>query len=204
MTSRRKFIGLGIGAAVLPGLAQAAEWSSMGWTQAGEFGRLPLYKAIYEKAYVPAQGFAARMQQRGVVIHGIDADITGVWFNDLALQWRRRPVAIAGLTAPAALFCLEQLAWDHRMRVAFRATHMQHSDGTIEHRIQAPQTLAPQIRPSLDAEPGWGASMADLAMHCPLPGTSVATELAVDTRVVVDDVAVEPLVSWVIAPVNSA
>ena len=204
MTSRRKFIGLGIGAAVLPGLTQAAEWSSMGWAEAKGLGRLPLYKAIYEKAYAPAQGFAARMQQRGVVSHGIDADITGVWFNDLALQWRRRPVAIAGLTAPAALFCLEQLAWDHRMRVAFRATHTQRPGGAIEHRIQAPQTLMPQIRQSLDAEPGWGALMADLAMHCPLPGTSVATELAVDTHVVVDDLAAGPLVSWVIAPVSSA
>ncbi len=187
-------------AAVSPSLATAVESSAMAWAPADELTRLPLYKAIYDKAHASALGFAARMQRRGVTIHAIDADITSVWFNDLALRWRRRPVAIAGLTAPAALFCLEQLAWDHRMRVVLRATHTQRPSGDIEHRIQAPQALMPHIEQSLDMALDWGISMADLAVHC--PHASADRELAVSTRA--GDALVPPLVSWVIAPVSGA
>jgi hypothetical protein len=95
------------------------------WAPAASFTRAPLYKAIYDKSYAPALAYAAQMQRRGVAVHAIDGDITDVWFNDLALRWRESPVAIAGLTAPEALFCLEQLAWDHRMRVVSRALHAQ-------------------------------------------------------------------------------
>ena len=170
---------------------------------AQELPRLPVYKVIYDKAYAPALGFAAQMRRQGVATHSIDKDITSVWFNDLALRWRRRPVAIAGLTAATALFCLEQLAWDHRMRVVLRATHTERPDGDIEHRIRAPQALMPHIEKSLDIEPDWAASMADLALHCPPPGVSAATELTVGKRACSSTHA-QQLVSWVIAPVNSA
>jgi hypothetical protein len=41
----------------------------------------------------------------------------------LRAAWTKQPVAIAGLTAHGPLFCLERLAWDHGMRVVFRAEH---------------------------------------------------------------------------------
>src|SRR3970282_1640352 len=94
-------------------------------TPAHKLTRVPLYKAIYDAAYAPALAFARQMRGHGVAVHAIDGDITDLWFNDLALRWREKPVAIAGLTGPEALFCLEQLAWDHRMRVVLRAMHEQ-------------------------------------------------------------------------------
>ena len=53
-------------------------------------------------------------------MHGIRGDITDLWFHDLDPQWKKQPVAIAGLTAHGPLFCLERLAWDHGMRVVSR------------------------------------------------------------------------------------
>ena len=167
-----------------------------------EPARLPLYKAIYDTDYASAVEFAAQMRRRGVVVHAIERDITSVWFNDLALQWRQRPVAIAGLTAPAALFCLEQLAWDHRMRVVFRATHALASDGTVEHRVRAPQALLPRVADTLGHSPGWGASMAELAVHCGQDQTRGSGDVTAATRG--GDRHGLPLVSWVIAPVDRA
>ena len=125
MPSRRQVLKFGIVAAVWPGLTPAVEPSSP-WTLPEKLTTYaPLYKAIYDASYVAGLTFAAQMQRRGVAVHAIERDITDVWFNDLALRWRESPVAIAGLTAPEALFCLEQLAWDQRMRVVVRGTHAQ-------------------------------------------------------------------------------
>ena len=129
MPNRRQFLELGFAASIWP----------MPWTPAEAFPPFRLYKAIFDKSYAPALDFAARMASRGIAVHAIDGDITGVWFNDLALRWRESPAAIAGLTEPEALFCLEQLAWDHRMRVVERAPH-----------VQAPLVswvIAPIVRP---------------------------------------------------------
>lgn len=178
MTNRRQFLGIGIAAAVWPGLMTAAQRSSVTRAPAEGPARLPLYKAIYDTAYAPAVEFAAQMRHRGVAVHAIERDITSVWFNDLALRWRRSPAAIAGLTAPEALFCLEQLAWDHRMRVVFRAAH------------------------SLGDGAGWGASMADLAINYRQNQASGAGDLTTGARG--SDAQGLPLVSWVIAPVDRA
>jgi hypothetical protein len=128
MPNRRQVLEFGLVASVWPGLTNAAErFSSSSSTPAlaEALTRFPLYKAIYDASYAPALAFAAHMRGRGVAVHPIDGDITSLWFNDLALRWREHPVAIAGLTAPEALFCLEQLAWDHRMRVVYREPHTQ-------------------------------------------------------------------------------
>src|SRR5690606_29933809 len=52
--------------------------------------------------------------------------------------WRARPRPIAGLTARAALFCLERLAWDHGMRVVYCAEHIRRADDTFAHVAQMP------------------------------------------------------------------
>ena len=202
MTNRRQFLGMGIAAAVWPGWMTAFGRPSLTGGPVEEPARLPLYKAIYDTDYASAVEFAAQMRRRGVVVHAIERDITSVWFNDLALQWRQRPVAIAGLTAPAALFCLEQLAWDHRMRVVFRATHALASDGTVEHRVRAPQALLPRVADTLGHSPGWGASMAELAVHCGQDQTRGSGDVTAATRG--GDRHGLPLVSWVIAPVDRA
>jgi hypothetical protein len=63
----------------------------------------------------------------------ITGDITDLWLAELHPQWTRKPTPIAGLTARPALFCLEQLAWDFRMRVVVHAEHRLLPDGTMLH-----------------------------------------------------------------------
>ncbi len=178
MTNRRQFLGIGIAAAVWPGLMTAAQRSSVTRAPAEGPARRPLYKAIVDTAYAPALEFAAQMRRSGVAIHAIERDITSVWFNDLALRWRGSPAAVAGLTAPEALFCLEQLAWDHRMRVVLRR----------------------RVEDSLAVGPGWGASMADLAIHYRQNQTPNAADRTTGARG--SGAKGLPLVSWVIAPVD--
>ena len=198
MTNRRQFLTIGIAAAVWPGIVSGAEGFST-LAPAAKPARLPLYKAIYDTAYAPAVDFAGRMRRQGVAVHAIEQDITSVWFNDLELQWRRSPAAIAGLTAPEALFCLEHLAWNHRMRVVFRVTHQRGADGVIEHHIRAPQDVLRYFKDTLDDGHGWGASMAELAIHSRQDHASGTENLTRGSRG--GDVQGLPLVSWVIAPV---
>jgi hypothetical protein len=78
---------------------------------------------LFDNRFAAARSFGRAAAWRGESVHGFDGDITNVWFHDLDPRWRKSPAAIAGFTAHGALFCLEQLAWDVRMRVVYRAEH---------------------------------------------------------------------------------
>jgi len=84
---------------------------------------ISLYKVIFDRRFPSSREFGAEARKLGLPVHEIEGDITDLWYHDLSLRWREEPVAIAGLTAHGPLFCLERLAWDHRMRVVFRARH---------------------------------------------------------------------------------
>ena len=118
MASRREFIQAGFAATVLPMVVSAHEIS-----QPPLFKPQSLYKVVFDQRFPASVAFAREMSQLGAPIHAIDGDITDLWFHDLHAAWKKQPVAIAGLTAHGALFCLERLAWDHGMRVVFREEH---------------------------------------------------------------------------------
>ncbi len=118
MASRRGFIQAGIAASVLPMIVSAREISRQPL-----FGAQSFYKVIFDRRFPASVAFAREMKQLGATVHAIDGDITDLWFHDLHAAWTKQPVAIAGLTAHGPLFCLERLAWDHGMRVTFRAEH---------------------------------------------------------------------------------
>jgi hypothetical protein len=75
---------------------------------------------IFDKRFPASVAFGEKWKAGGAPVHGIRGDITDLWFHDLDAQWKKQPVAIAGLTAHGPLFCLERLAWDHGMRVVSR------------------------------------------------------------------------------------
>jgi hypothetical protein len=116
MASRREFIQAGIAASVLPMIVSAREI-----TRQSFFGAQSFYKVIFDQRFPASVAFAREMKQLGATVHGIEGDITDLWFHDLHAAWTKQPVPIAGLTAHGPLFCLERLAWDHGMRVTFRA-----------------------------------------------------------------------------------
>jgi hypothetical protein len=134
MTSRREFLGYGVAAALAPVPALADGRVTCAMHAADAFARhllhgQPLYKAIYDLRFPASIDFAAQLARSGVAVAAIDADITALWFRDLSLQWREQPVAIAGFTASEAHFCLEQLAWEHRLRTVLRTEHVDDDHG---------------------------------------------------------------------------
>ncbi len=120
MASRREFIQAGIAASVLP-MAVAGRNLSPGERGAEvNLDHANFYKVIFDERFPASVAFGEEWKAQGAAVHAIRGDITDLWFHDLDLQWKKRPVAIAGLTAHGPLFCLERLAWDHGMRVVSR------------------------------------------------------------------------------------
>jgi hypothetical protein len=115
MASRREFLQAGMAASVLP---LAAAGSDLAPSQRGAVTNF--YKVIFDERFPASVAFGVEWIARGAAVHAIRGDITDLWFHDLDLQWKKRPAAIAGLTAHGPLFCLERLAWDHGMRVVSR------------------------------------------------------------------------------------
>jgi hypothetical protein len=50
----------------------------------------------------------------------IDGDVTALWRDRLNMLWQSGTASVAGITGPAALFCLEQLARGHGRKVSMR------------------------------------------------------------------------------------
>jgi hypothetical protein len=78
---------------------------------------------LYDRRFTEAVAFGDEARQHGAEVLGFGGDITGFWYTDLSLRWRQSPVAIAGMTAPGPLFCLERWGWDHGLRVVSRVEH---------------------------------------------------------------------------------
>lgn len=196
MGTRRDFIGGSIAAGVLAGIGYAP----------GVFARSKpagahLHKAIYDERFTEGAQFAAEITTLGIATRAIRGDITDVWFDDLDLRWRQSPVAVAGLTTESALFCLERLAWDHRLRVVFRAEHAL-APGCVEHTVSCSGATLDQLHDLERIHTGWWApEVAHVVAEVP------ARQLPDRTRTLRTP-APSPgdagfLVSWVIAPVES-
>src|SRR5688572_11776975 len=137
MTSRREFLKVGLAAsALLPVGARA----SLAGVEAP--AAVSLYKVLYDTRFAASVAFARRAAARGVAVHAMTGDMTPFWYGDLYHRWRQEPVAIAGLTAHGALFCLEHLAWEQRMRVVYRGEHAAVAGGRVAHRFEGAARLA--------------------------------------------------------------
>jgi hypothetical protein len=166
MTSRREILRAGLAATALPLTGAALALPSE------RVDAVALYKVLYDTRFPESVAFAARAAEHGRAVHAMRGDVTRFWYDDLYHRWREGPTAIAGLTAYGALFCLEQLAWDQRMRVVFRA---EHTAGTAVGRE-------------------WARAMADAVVHCPR-----TQRAAVGTDDASFGADAEKLYSWVIA-----
>ena len=125
MASRREFLHAGLVASLLPVGIQANESAAQGAapqdpTSQDLAPRVSYYKVIFDERFPASVAFGEQWKAGGAPVHAIRGDITDLWFHDLDAQWKKQPVAIAGLTAHGPLFCLERLAWDHGMRVVSR------------------------------------------------------------------------------------
>jgi hypothetical protein len=116
MSSRRIFLQIALAGATLASLAMRDALDR----SAGASSRL--YKAIFDRRFPASVAFGLDAERRGVPVHGIDGDVTALWYHDLYFAWRNGPAPIAGVTTDASLFCLETLARDAGLRVTERRT----------------------------------------------------------------------------------
>lgn len=124
---------------------------------------LPLYAAVLDERFAEALRFGQAARERGLATRGVHGDMTDLWNLELHALWKEHPVPLAGLTAYAALFCLEQLAWDHRMRIVYHAAHQVLANGTVEHLVSAPEEVAVFAAPRGLAD--WPEDLASMIAH---------------------------------------
>ncbi len=204
MTTRREFLQAGIAASAVP-IAAGAFSSDKPTTpeptvSAAPLQPMPFFKVIFDERFPDSVAFAEEMKRLGVACHGISGDMTDLWYRELYPQWQKSPVPIAGLTAHGPLFCLERLAWDHGMRVMFRAEHQYRADGCIEHVVSAHEAVLRDAAGLATAGSNWSAHLAGLVSTC--GQGRLETSPAIVTRLVESAHADrETLFSWVIGPV---
>lgn len=202
MASRREFLQIGVAALALPISARAGMKPE---TSSAAKGLAPtqLYKVIYDERFAASRAFAGEVQRLGAPVYAIKGDITDLWFNDLDARWKKQPIGIAGLTAHGPLFCLERLAWDHGMRVVYRADHTYRPDGYMEHELSGSEGMLREAVNLSSSGPDWSSRVASLLVRCPASRAQAAKITVVTpTSKHADDP--EHLVSWVIAPIGAA
>ena len=187
MTSRREFLQRAT-TVVAPLMAAPLASGLPGTTAARDIGAskygsaLKYHAVLVDDRHAEARRFGSILAARGATVHAVaDGDVTSLWLANIAPAWRRGPVAIAGLTRPPVLFCLEQLAWSQGLRVIFHA----------EHRVTAAQT---------SAHNAWAEKVADIvtshgaiatASHAGPTTAGLAPAPTQDAQL---------LTSWIIAP----
>jgi hypothetical protein len=120
MISRRQILQSGLVATSLP-IVAGVSLAPLQSAHAKALAQPRLYKVLFDQRFAASREFGREAQWQGHSVQGFNGDITTVWYHDLHPRWQQGPVAIAGLTAHGALFCLERLAWDVGMRVTHRA-----------------------------------------------------------------------------------
>jgi len=197
MTNRREILQAAA-ASALPLFARA-----VGTGEAEAPRHIALRGIIIDERYAASRTVGAHFASRGAAVHAIlDGDITQIWLREIDPAWRREPVAVAGLTARPALFCLEQFALVRGMRVVFHGEHILHSDGETEHvLLRGGQAANLSVRDLRRAGPLWPVRLAHaITVHRRYSAQAQA-------RFGRSDAALEPplppgaqlLTSWIIA-----
>jgi len=163
----------------------------------------PIYKAYFDERFPPCAAFADEMKRRALPTQAIRGDITDVWFSDLYYRWKQGPAAIAGMTAPGAIFCLDMLARDAGMRVALRIDHRRLADGRIEHEFAGPEEVFTRASDSESGAKDWPERMAEIVAQFPAERGRAATRRFSEADVASSN-GPDHLVTWVIAPARRA
>jgi hypothetical protein len=201
MTSRREFLQMGVAALALPISGHAGmSLAGSAWSREPV---MPLYKVVFDERFAACRTFAGEVRRLGLPIHGIRGDVTDLWFNDLYARWKQGPAAIAGLTQKGALFCLDLLARDQRMRLMFLGEHLRRSNDQIEHALAGPPDVLRQAEGLEASGPHWTGRVADLMSRFPSKPPQAGTPAIVTPLASIADDP-EHLVSWVIAPRSAA
>lgn len=165
----------------------------------------PVRLALFDTRYPAAVAFSGTFNRRGVALAPFAGDVTAVWYEQLDPVWRREPISVAGMTTPATLFCLEQLAWDHGLRVAFRGTHDPAPGGGVAHVLEVAKHRPQHLLRSFSEERPWAVQVADhmASIRKPAPAFPSEPEARSACQLRTPASRYDPgtrLVSWLIAP----
>ena len=195
MTNRREFLE-GMGCAAVP-LATGLP------AQALASPAPPFHAVLTDSRFFDSREFGTRLAARGArVLNVANGEISDLWLREIRPRWQRGPAALAGLTDRVTLFCLEQLAWSHGLRVSYHAEHVVDASGVASHEV-----LRCGLRVRVDAaaleQAGsrWPRRVADVvANHRPrlrdLPAGPTCAGLEPEMPS-----GATLLTSWIIAPV---
>ena len=194
MTSRREFLQGATLAAVplvagVPGIARA------------KTGEIAAYHAVLiDDRHAAARTFGAALAGRGSrvlpVLHG---DVTALWLREIGPAWRQAPVPVAGLTRPAVLFCLEQLAWAQGLRVVFHAEHVEAPLQATQHVVHA-CAAGPAAQDLALRGPLWPTQVADVLSRFDTTRRDNRTGPSCAALLPALPAGAELLTSWIIAP----
>ena len=118
-------------------------------------------RVVFDDRFGESQAFATELESAGAVASAVRGDVAKLWYEDLRVRLSKKRAPVAGLTDRPALFCLEELARDVRMRVIFRADHMVDKNGYTQHTAVGTASLVAVAR-NLPKEPGFGRATAVL------------------------------------------
>jgi hypothetical protein len=188
MTSRRDFLR---GTAALPLVAAPFERALSAAREA-----LALERFVFDVRFAESGEIAEHVKRFGVPLSPVADDLMTLWYDELDLAWREKPMALAGVTLADALFVLETFALDRGMHVVYRGEHGLVEDGRIRHRLTGPAPLLEQLEP---LPPAWESALARALTECPLgkPKSARVELVSAGRELSLRDV---PLHSWIIAP----
>ena len=177
------------GAAALPLVAAP-------FTHALAGGSLALERFVFDVRFPESGAIAEHVKRLGIRLSPVADDLMTLWYDELDLAWREKPMALAGVTLADALFVLETFALDRGMHVVYRGEHGLVENGRITHHLAGPAPLIELLSP---LPPDWESALAKAITECPLgaPQTARAELVSAGRELSLRDV---PLYSWIIAP----
>ncbi len=120
----------------------------------------PLPRLIFDSRFRLARQFGDNASAKGAEATGFAGDATSLWYGELdRIAGTGRP--LAGMTTGGVLFCLERLAAQHRMELAFHAVH---PEASIE-RSHISYGDARILRDGVSSRPDHVEAWVELAMR---------------------------------------
>jgi hypothetical protein len=159
-----------------------------------------LDQVLFDSRYAECRSFAAAAHRSGNEIVAFQGDVTRLWQHMLHPRWAAGGGAIAGMTTPSSLFCLEQLAKDHWKRLVIRIDHRRSVAGVPSHRVTASEPMLSRTFAALNHRQEWPERVMNLVNTCERAGgrpRSTCLVSGADTHPCASTRA--DLVSWVIA-----
>jgi hypothetical protein len=192
ITTRRRFIQSTV-------VLSAVPWATVAQSQLAEArSSIRPERFVYDEGYPEPVDVARRVSTTGLRVSAVRGDLTDLWYNELDMLWKSKPVPLAGFTTRQELFVLETLAADHRMRLVYRGQHGLAIGARAVHSFAGPDAMVSDIAPAAHAAT-FADTLAAAILRCPAD-TQPTVVRDVTSSDLLPSQRREVLFSWIIAP----